>query len=116
MCSSAATALLSGLWPLPVWRASSSLAGEHACTCPPRLALCLLSHLSLPSLTELCLCSFCSIFWLKKRGLLHGLTFSNELISRDEGLHCDFACLLYQYAACPTVHFLAALTLILTPC
>lgn len=39
--------------------------------------------------------SFCSIFWLKKRGLMHGLTFSNELISRDEGLHCDFACLLY---------------------
>lgn len=39
--------------------------------------------------------SFCSIFWLKKRGLLPGLTFSNELISRDEGLHCDFACLLY---------------------
>lgn len=41
--------------------------------------------------------SFCSIFWLKKRGLMPGLTFSNELISRDEGLHCDFACLLYQY-------------------
>jgi ribonucleoside-diphosphate reductase beta chain len=39
--------------------------------------------------------SFCSIFWLKKRGLLPGLTFSNELISRDEGLHCEFACLLY---------------------
>ena len=39
--------------------------------------------------------SFCSIFWLKKRGLLPGLTFSNELISRDEGLHCDFACALY---------------------
>jgi len=39
--------------------------------------------------------SFCAIFWLKKRGLMHGLTFSNELISRDEGLHCDFACLLY---------------------
>lgn len=39
--------------------------------------------------------SFCSIFWLKKRGLMSGLTFSNELISRDEGLHCDFACLLY---------------------
>jgi ribonucleoside-diphosphate reductase beta chain len=39
--------------------------------------------------------SFCSIFWLKKRGLLPGLTFSNELISRDEGLHCDFACHLY---------------------
>lgn len=42
--------------------------------------------------------SFCSIFWLKKRGLMPGLSFSNELISRDEGLHCDFACLLYtQY-------------------
>src|SRR6185436_3340233 len=39
--------------------------------------------------------SFCSIFWLKKRGLMPGLTFSNELISRDEGLHCDFACHLY---------------------
>ncbi|MES1910305.1 MAG: Ribonucleoside-diphosphate reductase small chain A, variant 3 [Cercozoa sp. M6MM] len=40
--------------------------------------------------------SFCAIFWLKKRGLMPGLTFSNELISRDEGLHTDFACLLYQ--------------------
>lgn len=40
--------------------------------------------------------SFCSIFWLKKRGLMPGLTFSNELISRDEGLHRDFACLLYS--------------------
>ncbi|MFN8438721.1 MAG: ribonucleoside-diphosphate reductase small subunit [Cytophagales bacterium] len=39
--------------------------------------------------------SFCSIFWLKKRGLMPGLSFSNELISRDEGLHCDFACLVY---------------------
>jgi len=39
--------------------------------------------------------SFCSIFWLKKRGMMPGLTFSNELISRDEGLHRDFACLLY---------------------
>jgi len=39
--------------------------------------------------------SFCSIFWLKKRGLLPGLAFANELISRDEGLHCDFACMLY---------------------
>tara|TARA_Y100000991_G_C21961511_1_gene344718 strand:- start:514 stop:1491 length:978 start_codon:yes stop_codon:yes gene_type:complete len=39
--------------------------------------------------------SFCSIFWLKKRGLMPGLTFSNELISRDEGLHTDFAVLLY---------------------
>jgi ribonucleoside-diphosphate reductase beta chain len=40
--------------------------------------------------------SFCSIFWLKSRGLMPGLSFSNELISRDEGLHCDFACLLYS--------------------
>lgn len=40
--------------------------------------------------------SFCAIFWLKKRGLLPGLTFSNELISRDEALHCEFACLLYS--------------------
>ena len=39
--------------------------------------------------------SFCSIYWLKKRGLMPGLSFSNELISRDEGMHCDFACLLY---------------------
>jgi ribonucleoside-diphosphate reductase beta chain len=48
--------------------------------------------------------SFCSIFWLKKRGLMPGLSFSNELISRDEGLHCDFACLLY------TKHVLNKLT------
>jgi ribonucleoside-diphosphate reductase subunit M2 len=41
--------------------------------------------------------SFCSIFWLKKRNLMPGLTFSNELISRDEGLHRDFACLLYSH-------------------
>lgn len=40
--------------------------------------------------------SFCAIFWLKQRGLMPGLCFSNELISRDEGLHCDFACLLYS--------------------
>ncbi len=40
--------------------------------------------------------SFCAIFWLKKRGLMPGLCFSNELISRDEGLHCDFACMLYK--------------------
>ena len=39
--------------------------------------------------------SFCAIFWLKKRGLMPGLCFSNELISRDEGIHCDFACHLY---------------------
>lgn len=41
--------------------------------------------------------SFCSIFWLKKRGLMPGLSFSNELISRDEGLHCDFACYLHNH-------------------
>lgn len=41
--------------------------------------------------------SFCAIFWLKKRGMMPGLTFSNELISRDEGLHRDFACLLYSH-------------------
>lgn len=41
--------------------------------------------------------SFAAIFWLKKRGLMPGLTFSNELISRDEGLHCDFAVLLYKH-------------------
>lgn len=41
--------------------------------------------------------SFASIFWLKKRGILPGLTFSNELISRDEGLHCDFACLMFKH-------------------
>ncbi|MEJ5264643.1 MAG: ribonucleotide-diphosphate reductase subunit beta [Bacteroidales bacterium] len=40
--------------------------------------------------------SFCAIFWLKKRGLMPGLCFSNELISRDEGMHCEFACLLYS--------------------
>jgi ribonucleoside-diphosphate reductase subunit M2 len=40
--------------------------------------------------------AFCAIFWLKKRGLMPGLTFSNELISRDEGIHSDFACLLYN--------------------
>jgi ribonucleotide reductase beta subunit family protein with ferritin-like domain len=41
--------------------------------------------------------SFCAIFWLKKRGLMPGLTFSNELISRDEGMHTDFACLMYKH-------------------
>eukprot|EP00920_Eleutheroschizon_duboscqi_P036996 GHVT01088688.1.p1 GENE.GHVT01088688.1~~GHVT01088688.1.p1 ORF type:complete len:221 (-),score=28.73 GHVT01088688.1:377-1039(-) len=41
--------------------------------------------------------SFCAIYWLKKRGLMPGLTFSNELISRDEGLHTEFGCLLYSY-------------------
>jgi len=39
--------------------------------------------------------SFCAIYWLKKRGLMPGLTFSNELISRDEGLHAEFACMVY---------------------
>lgn len=52
--------------------------------------------------------SFCAIFWLKKRGLMPGLTFSNELISRDEGLHCDFACELYRLLEAPvpveTIH------------
>jgi len=41
--------------------------------------------------------SFCAIFWMKKRGMMPGLTFSNELISRDEGMHTDFACLLYKH-------------------
>eukprot|EP00884_Botryococcus_braunii_P011393 jgi/Botrbrau1/20254/Bobra.31_1s0040.2 len=45
--------------------------------------------------------SFCAIFWLKKRGKMPGLSFSNELISRDEGLHTDFACLLYSYLKNP---------------
>jgi ribonucleoside-diphosphate reductase beta chain len=40
--------------------------------------------------------SFCAIYWIKKRGLMPGLTFSNELISKDEGMHCEFACLLYS--------------------
>jgi ribonucleotide reductase beta subunit family protein with ferritin-like domain len=43
--------------------------------------------------------SFCAIFWLKKRGLMPGLCFSNELISRDEGSHLDFAVALYQHLA-----------------
>ena len=41
--------------------------------------------------------AFASIFWIKKRGLMPGLTFSNELICRDEGLHCDFACLIFSH-------------------
>jgi ribonucleotide reductase beta subunit family protein with ferritin-like domain len=41
--------------------------------------------------------SFCAIYWLKSRNLLRGLGFSNEMIARDEGLHCDFACLLYSH-------------------
>ena len=53
--------------------------------------------------------SFCSIFWLKKRGLMPGLTFSNELILRDEGMHCEFACLLYM-AQKRTVEAFAQLT------
>jgi ribonucleoside-diphosphate reductase beta chain len=40
--------------------------------------------------------SFCAIFWLKKRGFMHGLTYSNELISRDESIHTEFACLIYS--------------------
>jgi ribonucleoside-diphosphate reductase subunit M2 len=40
--------------------------------------------------------SFCAIFWLKKRGLMPGWCFSNELISRNKGMHCDFACLMYS--------------------
>ena len=40
---------------------------------------------------------FAAIFWMKKRGLMPGLTFSNELISRDEGMHTDFACLLFSH-------------------
>jgi ribonucleotide reductase beta subunit family protein with ferritin-like domain len=48
--------------------------------------------------------SFCSIFWLKKRGLMPGLTFSNELISRDEGLHTDFACYLFHMLANDSSH------------
>jgi ribonucleoside-diphosphate reductase subunit M2 len=45
--------------------------------------------------------SFCAIFWLKKRGLMPGLSFSNELISRDEGLHQEFAVALYHHLRCP---------------
>ncbi|KAK7018311.1 ribonucleotide reductase [Favolaschia claudopus] len=45
--------------------------------------------------------SFASIFWLKKRGLMPGLTFSNELISRDEGMHTDFACLMFSLLQSP---------------
>ena len=40
--------------------------------------------------------SFCAVFWLKSRGILPGLIFSNELISRDEGMHTDFAVLIYD--------------------
>jgi len=56
--------------------------------------------------------SFCAIFWLKKRGLMPGLSFSNVLISRDEGLHTDFACALYNCLVCKldeeTVHTIVA--------
>lgn len=45
--------------------------------------------------------SFCAIFWLKKRGLMPGLTFTNELISRDENMHCEFACLLFRKLRAP---------------
>lgn len=48
--------------------------------------------------------SFCAIFWLKKRNLLPGLCFSNELIARDEGMHCDFACLLVSKLVNPPSH------------
>ena len=41
--------------------------------------------------------SFCAIYWLKDGGLMPGLAFSNELISRDKGLHAEFACMLYGY-------------------
>lgn len=49
--------------------------------------------------------SFAAIFWLKKRGLMPGLTFSNELISRDEGLHCDFACIMFKHLSMQLIHF-----------
>merc|ERR1712196_129696 len=56
--------------------------------------------------------SFCALYWLKKRSLMPGLTFSNELIARDEGLHCDFACTLYAMLERPlpqtTIHELVA--------
>lgn len=55
--------------------------------------------------------SFCSIFWLKKRGLMPGLTFSNELISRDEGLHTDFGCLLYRWGGVAGARAKACLSL-----
>ncbi|KAL6535334.1 hypothetical protein OROMI_026708 [Orobanche minor] len=55
-----------------------------------------LENLAARFLNDIQIPDFCAIFWLKKRGMMRGLTFSNELISRDEGLHCDFACLLYS--------------------
>lgn len=63
--------------------------------------------------------SFCAIFWLRKRGLMPGLTFSNELISRDEGLHCDFACQTYamleQVRGVLVVHVIVLLFLLSFP-
>ncbi len=59
--------------------------------------------------------SFCAIFWLKKRLLMPGLTFSNELISRDEGLHTDFACLLYNQLHNPLPQVCCFLTCLLVP-
>ncbi|MBN3305388.1 RIR2B reductase, partial [Amia calva] len=53
--------------------------------------------------------SFAAIYWLKKRGLMPGLTYSNELISRDEGLHCNFACLMYNNLVLPTHSLLLCL-------
>ena len=53
--------------------------------------------------------SFCAIFWLKKRNLMPGLCYSNELISRDEGLHCDFACLLVRILGLDTSELLPIL-------
>merc|ERR1712196_699181 len=56
--------------------------------------------------------SFCAIFWLKKKGLMPGLTFSNELISRDEGLHTDFACMLYRELLIQQLSFEEVLTIV----
>ena len=74
--------------PLPSQCPTHSLSPRHT---PPSLA-----SPRAPSPNRRVAGSFCAIFWLKKRGLMPGLTFSNELISRDEGMHCDFACLLYS--------------------
>ncbi len=59
-----------------------------------RFALCMIAFAAVEGIFFLG--SFCSIFWLKKCGLMPGLCFSNKLISQDEGLHCNFACLLYS--------------------
>lgn len=80
--------LPSAWWRLQPLRVSSSLAGLYIATTQSNNYFSRTHHRS-----------FCAIFWLRKRGMMHGLTFSNELISRDEGLHCDFACLLYRCAA-----------------